>query len=163
MGVLMLAAACHAESTMLPAADSEAAGEASAEVDATGGMLASLVATQLAIAAFGWAQTILSLNRFRGLRRITHAEWYALAINMGSAAVRVVASLAAASASFALQLTAATVGSLLSWTAFLLIYNDEVRLPSWQQTQSIALGLVSTAMWELNGRIIVSLTRGDAA
>ena len=123
------------------------------------GLVGSLVATQAAIAALGWAQTILSLNRYRGLRRVTGAEWYALLIQMASGGVRVVASMATASSSFALQLTAATVGALLSWTAFLIVYNDAVRLPSFQQAQSVGLGLVSTALWELNGRLIVGLTR----
>ena len=105
------------------------------------GLITSLVATQAAIAALGWGQTILSLNRYRGLRRVTGAEWFALAVQMASGGVRVVAAMATASSSFALQLTAATVGAL-SWSAFLIIYNDAVR-PSCQQAQSVALGLVS--------------------
>ena len=146
-------------SAAVNASSAVASAAASSVADDRPVLLTSLVATQASIAAFGWAQTILSLNRYRGVRFVTPAEWYALVVNLASGAVRVVASMAAASSTFALQLTAAIVGSLLSWTAFIIIYTDAVRLPSCPQAPSVGLGLVPTALWELNGRVVVRLPR----
>lgn len=118
-------------------------------------IVVSLIAVHFANAIFSWVQIILSLNRYQGIVRITFAEWIALLIYVGAGIVRVVASLATASSTLALQMTAATIGSLLAWSSFIVLYNDSVSLPSRQQMQSIVLGLGSTVLWELNGRLIV--------
>lgn len=114
---------------------------------------------QFGISLVGWAQTIFSLNRYRGLGAFTRPELYALFLYMVGAFTRVTAGASTIGDNFALQMTSAILGSLLSYSAFLLIYNNAVELPSRQQVQSSVLVVTLTVLWEIHGKIFVIISQ----
>lgn len=133
------------------------------EAKAGGVHPALLLLPHLAIQFVSWLQIVLSLNRFNGVARFTRAELAGLAIYLCSAFVRWTASLATTNASFAFQAVTACIGGLMSFSGFIIIYNDRVALPTRQQRNSILLVLVITTLWETVSRMmmIVDTSRPD--
>ena len=109
------------------------------------------------IALVSWIQTVLSLNRFSSPRRITRPELLGLSLFLSSAIVRWLTSIATRKATFRTQVFGASTGSLMAFSAFVVIYNDRIDLPSRQQANSLLLVLVVTALWETVTRLILDL------
>ena len=116
-----------------------------------------LLLPHLAIQFISWIQVVLSLNRFSGIARFTRAEVFGLIVYICTAFVRWTASLATTNASFVFQVTAAVIGGLMSFTAFIIIYNDRIDLPTRQQRNSILLVVVITTLWETVSRMMMSV------
>lgn len=116
---------------------------------------------QLGISVISWLQYILSLNRYRGVCSFTFAERCGLYLYLMAALVRVVSGSASALDGFALQLVSGCIGSLLAFSSFIVVYNNEITLPSRQQVKSIVLILATTALWEVHSRIFIALTAGS--
>lgn len=114
-----------------------------------------IVLPHVAIALVNWGNIILSLNKFRGLRAFTAPEYLALFILMVSALVGGVTSLATRTSQFYFQLSAAFVRALMTWAAFVLVFNGSLTPPTLQQSQALVLALVSTGLWEVINRMMV--------
>ena len=114
-----------------------------------------IVLPHAAIALVNWGNIILSLNKFRGLRAFTPSEYLALLILMVSALVGGVTSLATRTSQFYFQLAAAFVRALMTWAAFVLVFNGSLTPPTVQQGQALVLALVSTGLWEVINRMMV--------
>ena len=112
---------------------------------------------QFAISLVSWLQLLLSMNRYRGLRRLSRADIWALLLLLHAALLRWVAAVAVRRGSMALQLTAAGVGACLAWIAFVVVFNESFLLPSRQQMGALLMSLVVTSLWEINGRLVVTL------
>ena len=125
----------------------------------TSSAVAWLTAVQVTISLVSWAQSLLTFDRWRWTNAFSAAEFLGLGLYLVAAAVRVVAGVATAISSLAVQLLAAVLGSLLAWSAFLIVYNDAIRLPSRQQFQTVALGVVSTFLWEMSSRLVVRVSQ----
>lgn len=116
-----------------------------------------LLLPHLAIQFVSWMQIVLSLNRFSGVTRFTRPELIGLCIYIFTAFVRWTASLATTTSSFIFQLVVASIGGMMSFTAFIIIYNDRIDLPTRQQRNSIILVIVTTALWETVSRMLMSI------
>ena len=116
-----------------------------------------LLLPHLAIQFISWIQVVLSLNRFNGISRFTRPEVFGLFVYICTAFVRWTASLATTNASFSFQATTAVVGGLMSFTAFVIIYNDRISLPTRQQRNSILLVVVITTLWETVSRMMMNV------
>jgi len=114
-----------------------------------------IVLPHAAIAFVNWGNIILSLNRFRGLRAFSGPEFLALGILMVSAVVGSVTSLATRTSDFYFQVAAAVVRSLMTWAAFVFVFNGSLTPPTVQQGQALVLALVSTGLWEVINRMMV--------
>lgn len=112
---------------------------------------------QAGIGILSWVQIILSMNRYQGIAHLKPIELLALTLFNISAAVRWVGSLALRTRSFEYQITAAVMGSILTWTAFVLIFNARLALPSRQQWGALIMTLVLTVLWEINGRLVFDI------
>jgi hypothetical protein len=115
-----------------------------------------LLLPHLAISLVSWMQIVLSLNRFSGVARFTRPEMVGLCIYIFTAFVRWTASLATTNASFLFQLGAASIGGMMSFTAFIIIYNDRIDIPTRQQRNSIVLVMLITALWEAVSRMLMN-------
>jgi hypothetical protein len=120
-----------------------------------GGAIMTIVGIQLVISGMGWISTILSLNRFRGWCAFDRAELYAAAMYVFAALFRVLTALATRTDVPWVQAFLAVNSSLLVWSAFIVLFNDDIVPPTRQQSQAIVLGLVTTLMWELQAWTMV--------
>ena len=116
-----------------------------------------LLLPHLAIQIVTWIQIVLSLNRFNGIMRFTRPEIAGLVIYLCTAFVRWTASLATTNASFMFQVVTACIGGLMSFTAFIIIFNDRVDMPTRQQRNSLLLVLVITSLWEAVSRMMMTV------
>lgn len=113
-----------------------------------------LLLPHVAIGLCWWLAHILALNRFHKMRVFSTAERLALALHLGAGLVRTTASLGTRFGSFHVQVSAALVGTTMSWAAFVLIYNDKVVLPSRQQLHAAGFDLVRACLWETINRMV---------
>ena len=108
------------------------------------------------IAIISWLQIVLSLNRFRGFTRPSQAEALGLVLYLSSALVRWITSLATQNSSFLIQVVSASMGSLMAFGSFVIVYNDRIDIPTRQQAHSFILVLVTTLLWEVINMMIVN-------
>tara|TARA_Y100000739_G_C20233583_1_gene295527 strand:- start:37 stop:456 length:420 start_codon:yes stop_codon:yes gene_type:complete len=121
------------------------------------------VLPQIGISVIGWFSTILSLNRFRfKVREYSSPEKIALVLYIIASFTRVVAGGATVRKNFAMQLLSGILGSLLTFTAFIMIYNNNIDLPSKQQLQSIFLVIITTGLWEIHSRIFMTINEQES-
>ena len=117
---------------------------------------------QIGISTIGWFSTILSLNRFRcRISEYSLPEKIAFVLYMIASLTRVVAGGATVRKNFPMQLTAGILGSLLTFAAFIMIYNNNLELPSKQQIQSILLVMITTGLWEIHARIFMAINEQE--
>ena len=114
-----------------------------------------IIVPHLVIGVVAYLQTIFSLNRFQGLQKTTGPEAVSFGIFLVTGLVRWVNSLAAMTSSFAIQLTCGIIASMLSWSAFVILYNNKIELPSRQQMESLLFSLLSAALWETVTRLMM--------
>lgn len=110
---------------------------------------------QMAIAVIGWFRVMLSINRLTWTPNAVEKAGFGLILI--SSGVRVVGALATRTSNVVLQFAAASMASLMWWTAFIIIINDSLTIPSVQQRKSLALVLVTSMLWEAHSRIMVSM------
>ena len=112
---------------------------------------------QLGISILSWIQLILSMNRYRGMFRFTRHDMWALLLFLQSGFVRWIAALALRTSSISFQISAAFIGTAMSWTSFIVVYNDDFVLPSRQQAGALAISAVITILWEVGNRLVFEL------
>ena len=122
-----------------------------------GERLAWTILPQLGISLLEWIQIILSLNMFRSALRFSRYELVALALYLIAAFVRVVAGAATVVQNLALQITAGIVASLLTYSGFVIIFNQSWALPSRQQLGGGIFVLVPTVLWEVHTRLFLDM------
>ena len=110
---------------------------------------------QMFISFIGWTSTMLALNRIKICHRLTDAERFGALLYFATAFIRTVTALATKSGIEWVQASTALIGSTISWAAFIIIFNDNVMLPTRQQFYAIALSATATAAWELQNYIVV--------
>jgi hypothetical protein len=110
---------------------------------------------QLGVSVVSWLASMLSLNRLSRIRRFTPAELYGALLYAIAAIVRTFAALATKSGSYVTQACTAFVGSTVSWVSFIVIYNNEIVLPTKQQLNAIALSVAATGFWEMQNYIVI--------
>ena len=113
-----------------------------------------LLLPQIAIVFISWIQLILSLNRFKGFLKFTSPELSAFYLFIISGACKWVAALSIRTNSFGFQLSSSLVGTALYGAAFVVLYNNEFGLPTRQQSVGLALSLVTSALWEIQHRMV---------
>ncbi len=113
-----------------------------------------LLLPQIAIVFISWIQLILSLNRFKGFLKFTSPELSAFYLFIISGACKWVAALSIRTNSFGFQLSSSLVGTALYGAAFVVLYNNEFGLPTKQQSVGLALSLVTSALWEIQHRMV---------
>lgn len=112
---------------------------------------------QMLISLLSWIQLILSMNRYRGVKRFSRGDAWALLIFLHGGLVRWVAVLALAKGTVRFQILSALVGSLLAWIAFVVVFNGGFVLPSHQQLWALVMSLVITVLWEVSNRLALEL------
>lgn len=110
----------------------------------------------LGIAVLSWAQILFSINRYRGVNKLTRADLWSLLIFLHSAFVRWIGAIAIR-ASPTYQILSSTIGATLAWISFVLIFNQDVLLPTIQQTWALGFALVLNLLWELSNRLAFDL------
>ena len=101
-----------------------------------------------------WLQTMLSLNRFEGFFSLSVPQWFALVMQLSTALIRWIASLALINeSSFTFQAFTAIIASLLVGSATIITYNNACALPSRQQRGSLIIVTVTTFLWETIARM----------
>ena len=115
-----------------------------------------LLIPQLSISLLGWLRTLLALNRMKW--HITMAEGIGLVLFVSAGLVRCVTALSTRRAGIVLQVFSAVVASLMVWAAFIVIFNNSLKLPTFQQWQSMILVIAVSALWEAHSRIMVNLS-----
>lgn len=116
-----------------------------------------LLGVHMTISLGGWLQLVFSMNRFRGPCNFFFIDVWALVVYLQAGAVRWVASLAVREPSVAFQLTVACLGTVLSWVAFVLIFNEKFSYPTAQQFAALFMSLILTLLWEASSRLVVLL------
>lgn len=114
-----------------------------------------IVFPQLAIAIMGWFRTLLSLNRLTW--NPSRVEVAGFVLLLGSAMLRCIGAFATRTSGMLLQFLAACIASVMVWTSFIIIFNNNFVLPSTQQWQSLVIVLVVSLLWEVHSRIMVSM------
>ena len=118
---------------------------------------------QIGISIIGWFSTILSLNRFRcKVNEYSSPEKIAFLLYLIASFTRVVAGGATVRKNFPMQLISGILGSLLTFAAFIMIYNNNLELPSKQQIQSIFLVMLTTGLREIHARIFMTINEQDS-
>ena len=111
--------------------------------------LAWIFASHVCISVVSWWQLIFSMNRYRGAANFRPLELWALFLFGVRACIYWVASVAADTGPFSLQLVASGLATFLSWEAFVIVYNQRWGLPSWQQLLAVVLSTIIAGTWEL--------------
>ena len=112
---------------------------------------------QLLISVTAWLQLILSLNRFTSIYNFTRIDLFGLVLFLLGGVVRWVAALAVRTHSFAFQLFCAGLGNLIRSTAFVIVYNCALILPTRQQIVALILSVIITLLWEIQTRMIFDI------
>lgn len=108
---------------------------------------------QLGISLVNWAQLVLSMNQYRGLCRFSRVHVWSLLLSLFAGVVRWVSQLAIRTETLGFQLVAAFVGSGITWTCFVLVFNQDFEPPTRQQATALLLSLVVTSLWEVSNRL----------
>jgi hypothetical protein len=111
---------------------------------------------QLGISILAWVQLVLSMNRYRGIHKLTRTDVWAFMLFLHSAFVRWIAALSIRS-HIVYQLSSSLIAATLSWTSFVVVYNEDFVLPTRQQAWALLMSLAITGLWELNNRIVFNL------
>ena len=122
----------------------------------------AILIPQMLISLISWIQLILSMNRYRGVCMFKRTDLWGLLLFIHGGFVRWIATLAIRVSSLPFQVFTAMVGATMSWTSFVIVFNEGFRLPSRQQIWALIMSLIVTSLWEVNNRMIVILpTNGD--
>lgn len=112
---------------------------------------------QFLIGIVSWIQLILSMNRYRGAVEFTRTDMWALILYLHSAFVKWIAALSIEGSTLSIQILAAVVGATVSWTSFVLVFNEGFRIPSRQQMWALLMSIIVTGLWEVNNRLVIQL------
>lgn len=105
------------------------------------------------IALFSWAFTILRLNKFNGVRKLSRCQMAALGCFVIGGYAAWLAELAILQKHMgAFQFCASLFRTTVNWVGFLLIFNENLHATR-QQLTSLAFVLAIAALWELQHRI----------
>jgi hypothetical protein len=116
-----------------------------------------VIVPQVFISIISWAQLILSLNRFTSVRNFTRIDIFGLFLFLLGGGLRWISALAVRTHSLPFQICCAALGTLIKTTAFIIIYNCEMTLPTKQQVIALLLSAVITSLWEVQTRLVFSL------
>jgi hypothetical protein len=95
------------------------------------------------------------MNRYRSVLRFSRADVWALLLFLHGGLVRWVAALSLKGGSLSFQILSALVGALMSWIAFVVVFNTGFVLPSYQQLWALVMSLLITALWEVSNRLAI--------
>ena len=115
---------------------------------------------QVGIGTVTWVQLMLSMNRFRGCSHFRATDLWSFLLMLHGGFLRWIAALAIRSSPLAFQVVTAFVAATLSWSAFVVLFNESFRLPSRQQWIALVMSLLVTVLWEVNNRMVVDLPVG---
>lgn len=110
----------------------------------------------LGISLVSWFQIILSMNRYKGILHFLRTDLWSLLIFLHGGLVRWVSAVSLTMEDTVhFQLLSAIVGTTLSWISFVLIFNRDVIIPSYQQFWALFMSLVITLLWEFSNYLAV--------
>lgn len=112
---------------------------------------------QLSISLLSWIQLMLSMNRFRGVRNFTRTDVWAFMLFLHGAFVRWIAALSVRSHNPTYQITSSAISAALSWTSFVVVYNEDFLIPTRQQAWALLMSLSINLLWEVNNRIVFNI------
>ena len=116
-----------------------------------------VIVPQFFISVISWMQLILSLNRFTSIRNFTRVDVFGLSLFLLGGVLRWIAALAVRTHSVFFQISCAALGTVIKTTAFIIIYNCELKLPTRQQLIALILSMVITSLWEIQTRLVFAL------
>lgn len=109
---------------------------------------------QYLISLTTWLQIVLSMNRFRGMGAFSYTDLWALLLLLLSAHMRWIATVALQVAGLETQVASSTLGSILSWAAFVIVFNSNFSAPSAQQWFALFMSVFVILGWEVQNRMI---------
>lgn len=109
------------------------------------------------ISVVSWLQLLFSMNRYRGMLHFSSVDLWSLLLFLHSGVVRWVSALAAKTSSFSFQIWSASVATVITWTAFVIVFNGGFVIPTRQQWMSMVFSLVVAGMWEVSYRLVLEL------
>ena len=114
-----------------------------------------LLLVQTGIGAVSWLQLVLSMNRFRGCAHFHRADLWALIIMMHASLLRWIGVMSTRTMSFTFQVIASNIAAMLTWCAFIVVFNNGFRPPTRQQAWVFVLSLAITSLWGISDRLLV--------
>jgi len=108
----------------------------------------------IAISIITFFQFMYSMNRWRGLINISRPQQIGFLILTFASLIRWCSSMANIFSLVYIQFISGMFGSVFVWTAFVIIYNDTLTVPSRQQLEALVFQLVASGLWELVARLV---------